>query len=144
MPLVTLSPFIISLQDLNILFHIALTRLEMPDFSLKISLKQSARTPPATAPGQARLEAHELKRSRNPQKQSNFAQALMKKIQFSSAAVISRNRGVFNLDEVRLKHMISPRAKHERQLQMSSKCRIEACTNVPLLGVKILGNCKEQ
>lgn len=47
---------------------------------------------------------------------------------------------MFNLDGVRLKHMIFPLAKHKRQLQMSSKCRIEACTNVPSLGA---GSCKE-
>lgn len=51
--------------------------------------------------------------------------------------------GVFNLDEAALKHMMSPLAKRKRQLQMSSKCRIEACTNVPSLAVIILGNCKE-
>lgn len=37
-------------------------------------------------------KAHEVKKSRNPQKQSIFAQALMKKIQFSSAAAVSRNQ----------------------------------------------------
>lgn len=42
MPLVTLSPCIISLQDLDALVHIALTRPEMPDFSLKIGLLLSA------------------------------------------------------------------------------------------------------
>ena len=40
------------------------------------------------------------------------------------------------MDKVRLKHMISPLAKHKRQLQTSSKCRIEACTNVLLLGYR--------
>lgn len=50
---------------------------------------------------------------------------------------------MFNLDKVRLKHMISSLAKHKRQLQTSSKCCSEACTNVPSLGVTILGNCKE-
>lgn len=80
MPLVTLSPFIISLQDLDVLFHIALTRLEMPDSSLKISLTECASTT-TTALGEARLKARALARSRSPQKESNFAQALMKKIQ---------------------------------------------------------------
>lgn len=97
MPLVTLSPFIISLQHLDVLFHIAVTRLEMPDSSLKISLTECPGTT-ATARGQAgtgRLEAHALARSRNPQKESDFAQALMKKIQsFPPLWLSAGSRGV--------------------------------------------------
>lgn len=42
MPLVTLSPCIISLQDPDVLLHIALTRPEMPGLPLKIGLVLSA------------------------------------------------------------------------------------------------------
>lgn len=87
-------------------------------------------------------ETPELKRSTNPQMQSNFTQPWMKKTEFSSAAVVSTNCGAFSLDKLRLKHGIASPTKHRRQLQMSSKCHTKDCTNAPALGFIILGNCK--